>query len=73
MTIKRSFSEEKRLVSLGMRTYAGSFFESIGMALTHADESNAKKLRKTFPNEWEKYLEYGIYLNERELENIQGD
>jgi len=52
-------NEEKYYTSLAMRTYGGSFVQSLGMALTHADPVNTKKLANAFPEYFNKYKEMG--------------
>ncbi|HDZ27927.1 hypothetical protein LCGC14_0862610 [marine sediment metagenome] len=51
--------EEKYLVSLGMRERGGSFVRSIGEALSHADATNAEKIKETWPEYWKEFLEWG--------------
>jgi len=56
---------EKYYTSLGMRTYGGGFVQALGMALTHADPVNAKKLKEAFPDYFEKYHNVGKELHEK--------
>ena len=53
---------DKYHVSFGMRKKAGSFFKSIGEALGHAHPSNIRIIKKTWPKEWNQYLEIGKNL-----------
>ena len=57
--------EERYFVSLGMRTYAGSFFKAIGEAIAHASGSNLPLIKKTWPKEWEIYLRMGKKEHEK--------
>ncbi len=51
--------EEKYFVSLGMRERGGSFVKALGEALLHAHPSNIQKIKDTWPEYWEEYLEWG--------------
>ena len=51
--------EERYFVSLGMRTYAGSFFKAIGEAIAHASHTNLTAIKITWFKEWEQYLDMG--------------
>lgn len=57
-------SEEKYFVSIGMGCMGGGFVKALGTALIHADMNNTKRIKKAFPEYWEKYLKIG-----RDLEN----
>jgi len=59
---------EKYQVQLGMKTLGGGFVETLGMLLTHADPTNTKKIKKAFPEYWEKYLALGKELHVKEIE-----
>ena len=54
---------DKYYVSLGMRKEAGGFFHFIGEALGHAHPSNIRLVKKTWPKEWQQYLERGHILH----------
>jgi hypothetical protein len=43
-------------VSKIMITQGGSFVRHLGMALSHADLDNVKRIKKAFPDYWEMYL-----------------
>lgn len=43
-------------VGLTMRSMGGDFIAGIGQALCHADNINVDKIKKTWPEEYEKYL-----------------
>jgi hypothetical protein len=58
-------------VSEGMQRYGGSFVQALGRALAHADAQNALKIKLTWPEYWEKYLEFGKKFYEEEKQNIQ--
>jgi len=51
--------EEKYFVATGMTFDGGSFVKALGNALHHADTSNTIKIKKAFPEYWEKYLLLG--------------
>ena len=51
--------DEKYFVSLGMRTYGGSFVKCLGEALSHSDWINDEKIKIAFPEYWEQYLKMG--------------
>ena len=44
-------------VSRAMSTYGGGFVKRLGVALLHADRNNTQKIKDTFSEYWEKYLE----------------
>lgn len=48
--------EERLMVVSGMKKYGGSFVKGLGQALLCADHINTKKIKKTWPELWEKYL-----------------
>ncbi len=47
---------QKSDVATAMQQYGGSFIQSLGAALSHADGHNARRIRNTWPAEWDKYL-----------------
>lgn len=57
--------EERYFVSLGMRTYAGGFFKTMGELIAHAHPTNLVIIKKTWPKEWEEYLEIGKKEHEK--------
>ncbi len=54
---------DRYYVSLGMTTEAGGFFKYIGKAITHGHPSNVRLVKKTWPKEWNQYLERGRILH----------
>jgi len=62
-------TDEVYCVCLGMKRFGGSFVESLGIALTHADPINAQKIKNTWPKYWEQYLEMGKKIFENEERN----
>ena len=54
--------EEKYFVIIGMINQGGSFVKSLGEALSHADTINVQKIKNTWPEYWNKYLEVGKKL-----------
>ena len=44
-------------VSRAMKVYGGSFVQSLGEALAHADSENVAKIKATWPGYWARYLE----------------
>lgn len=51
--------EERYYVGTAMKDYAGSFFKCIGEALFHAHPSNVRIIKKTWRDEWDRYLRMG--------------
>jgi len=39
-----------------MRTYGGSFVQSLGICALHADASNLAKIKATWPDYWQEYV-----------------
>ena len=62
--------EEKYYVSLGMRKYGGSFIQYLGEALAHADIFNTKKIKETWPEYWQDYLEIGKRISQRASNSV---
>ena len=54
--------EEKYFVSLGMKARGGSFVQALGETLSHADYINTAKIKLTFNEYWNEYLEIGKKL-----------
>lgn len=48
---------EKHAVITAMKKYGGSFVTALADALQRADEFNTQKIKDTWPEYWEKYLE----------------
>ena len=51
--------DEKITVANAMIKYGGSFVSNLGKALMSADHINTKKIRITFSEYWDQYLEMG--------------
>ena len=51
--------DEKVTVSEAMITYGGSFVNKLGQMLQAADHINAQKIKNTWPEYWQEYLEIG--------------
>lgn len=62
---KMDIEEERYFVSLGMRTYASSFFKAIGDAIAHANIINLTAIKITWLKEWEIYLRMGKKEHEK--------
>lgn len=60
---------ETREVAEAMIKYGGSFVHHLGQALLHADLENSKKIKKTFSNYWNEYLNLGQDRRKREIEH----
>ena len=43
-------------VGIAMEQFGGGFMGNIGKALQHADSVNRRKVKETWPEEWERYL-----------------
>lgn len=50
--------EEQPTVAQNMERWGGSFIQNIGHALVHADFQNARKIKNTWPEEWDLYLNF---------------
>lgn len=48
--------DERLRVAEAMQTYGGSFVKSLGVALLHADRENTRRVKQTWPEYWQKYL-----------------
>lgn len=59
-----TIDEEKYYVCIGMERYGGSFAKALGQALQHADMFNQRKIRDTWPELWQQYLEMGKQRDE---------
>ena len=57
---------EKYLVSTAMMAHGGSFVKKIGEALGCSDAGNTFRIKKAFPEYWEKYLKVGKADEEKE-------
>ena len=49
---------QKFTVSENMKKYGGSFAQALGVALSHADMRNTTKIKLTWPELWEEYLNF---------------
>ena len=49
---------EASIVSINMKRYGGSFVQALGVALSHADMWNTTKIKLTWPELWEEYLNF---------------
>ena len=49
---------ETEVVARTMKQIGGSFVQRLGHALQHADDQNAGRIKKAFPELWTGYLEY---------------
>ena len=56
---------QARLVRKGIRMYGGSFMKALGNAMDYADNNNLAKIRVTWNDEWQQYLEMGLSLESR--------
>lgn len=50
--------EEQVIVARNMELYGGSFASNLGRALLHADKTNTAKIKATWPELWEKFLNW---------------
>lgn len=55
-----SLEEEKIKVAYSMIKFGGDFVKSLGHALLHADFTNTYKIKNTFEQYWNIYLELSI-------------
>lgn len=56
--------QERYIVYQAMQKYGGSFASALGVALMNADPSNTRKIKETWPKEWEEYYKRGVKDNE---------
>lgn len=49
---------EKNIVAENMKKHGGSFAQALGVALSHADMWNTTKIKLTWPELWEEYLNF---------------
>lgn len=55
------FSDDERIiVANSMIRRGGGFVRKLGRALMSADPVNVQKIKGTFPEYWQKYLDLGI-------------
>lgn len=50
--------EQKFTVAENMKKYGGSFVQALGVALSHADMWNTIKIKLSWPELWEEYLNF---------------
>ena len=50
--------EEQVIVAHNMELYGGSFAQNLGRALLHADGINTAKIKATWPELWDEYLNW---------------
>lgn len=48
--------EEKLKVAHSLKTFGGSFHNTLGKLLVQADSDNTKRIKEAFPEDWERYL-----------------
>jgi len=53
--IKRHEKADEVRVATAMIRHGGSFVHHLGVALTHADANNTRRIREAFPDYWETY------------------
>lgn len=51
--------KERFIVSENMQRYGGGFASALGVALARADKKNIDKIKSTWPELWDKYLNWG--------------
>jgi len=56
---------EAQLVRKAIKMYGGSFMAALGDAMDYADNNNLAKIRVTWNDEWQQYLEMGLSLESR--------
>lgn len=49
---------QKVIVAENMKKYGGSFAQALGIALSHADMWNTMKIKLSWPELWEEYLNF---------------
>lgn len=63
---KISVYMQKHIVIDAMRTYGGSFVKAMAEMLAHADLNNTYLIYTTWPDIWNKYLNFEKRLDENE-------
>lgn len=58
MNEKIKIHDEQIIVARNMELYGGSFASNLGRALLHADSINTAKIKATWPELWEKFLNW---------------
>lgn len=58
MTDKITIIVEQPTVARNMELYGGSFESNLARALAKADTTNASKIKATWPELWEKFLNW---------------
>ena len=53
--LEEEICNEVNKVSENMQKHGGSFVQSLGIALSHADMINAIRIKEAFPEYWEEY------------------
>jgi len=61
-----SLHRQESLFSLGARTYAGSFVEKLSELYTKADPENRRRIRRTWPLLWIKYVGMGLHKKQEQ-------
>lgn len=51
--------KERSIVSENMQHYGGGFASALGVALGRADKKNIDKIKSTWPELWDTYLNWG--------------
>jgi hypothetical protein len=49
--------EEKERVGKAIELFGGGFIQALKGAMDYADHINLQKIKNTWPDEWEQYLE----------------
>ena len=57
--------KEAQQVRKAVRVYGGSFMQAIGNAMDYADVQNLAKIRSTWNEEWQQYLEMAGLMDAR--------
>lgn len=53
-------------IGQAMIVYGGSFMSNLGKALQNADSENQRKIRETWPDDWQRYRNMAVQMYERE-------
>ena len=53
---------EHYAIGRAMMTYGGSFMEYLGQALQCADGENQRKIKETWPEEWQRYRNMAVQM-----------
>lgn len=51
-------------IGQAMIIYGGSFMSNLGKALQYADSENQRKIKETWPEDWQRYRDMAVRMYE---------